>query len=147
MSRFIDDDELEQLAHNILDGNFKATEKARIILETIRQHRAYIALAECSCEKNQCVCYLPFEPKPLDIQAGDAFRQITPNGREMTLVALGVRRPSEGSLEIFTAGWPPMIVRIPDHGRVELVRKGKGITKAELRHRRDRVGGKWEDGL
>lgn len=147
MSRFIDDHELELLVHHILDGNYAATEEARAILEKIRRHREYVARAECSCETGRCACYLPFVSKPDEIQAGDTFRQITPNGREMILGALGVRRPAEGVMEIFTAGYPAAVVRIPDHGRVELVEKGNGITKAELRHRRKHWGGDWEDGL
>jgi hypothetical protein len=148
MSRFIDDDELEQFARAYIQNDNKTAAAIAVsVIDRIHQYRAYVARAECSCEVNRCVCYLPFESKPDQIQAGDAFRQITPNGRELTLGALGVRRPAEGVMEIFTAGWPAAIVRIPDHGRVELVRKGNGITKAELRHRREKVGGDWEDGL
>ena len=147
MSRYIDDQELEKLVNDILDGSYAAIEKARDIRRKISDHRAYIARAECECPVNCCECYLPSESKPDQIQAGDTFRQITPDGHELTLGALGVRRPAEGVVEIFTAGWPAAIVRIPDHGRVELVRKGNGITKAELRHRRERGWGDWEDKL
>jgi hypothetical protein len=148
MSRYIDDQELEEFVWYVVGGEYtKATKIAKNLFAKISEHKAYLARAECSCEVNKCICYLPFESRPLDIQAGDAFRQITPDGRELILGALGVRRPAEGVMEIFTAGWPAAIVRIPDHGRVELVRKGNGITKAELRHRRDKGWGDWEDGL
>jgi len=147
VSRYIEDQELATFVRMVIDGHKGAIDTAHTIHRRIREHEAYVARAECSCETNQCSCYLPFVSIPNQIQAGDTFRQITPGGRELTLGALGVRRPAEGVLEIFTAGWPPCIVRIPDHGRVELVRKGNGITKAELRHRREKFGGDWEDGL
>lgn len=147
MSRFITDEQLEEFVRDVLQEDPRRKETAIRLADAIVERRIYLARAECSCPTNGCICYLPFESKPNEIQAGDAFRQITPNGRELTLGALGVRRPAEGVLEIFTAGWPAAIVRIPDHGRVELVRKGNGITKAELRHRREHFGGDWEDGL
>lgn len=148
MSRYVEDQELKTFVRMVIDGHDKAFEIAKAIDKRIRDHELYVARAECACPVNQCSCYLSFELEPDRIQAGDTFRQITPSGRELTLGALGVRRPAEGVLEIFTAGWPAMIVRIPDHGRVELVRKGNGITKAELRHRRSAgLGGDWEDGL
>lgn len=146
MSRYIDDKEFETFVRAVLEGHQIAKDMALKALDRIRAHQAYVARAECSCQQNTCICYLSFQPDPNRIQAGDAFRQITPTGREITLGALGVRYPAEGVTEIFTAGWPAAIVRIPDHGRVELVRKGNGITKAELRHRREKVGGGWEDG-
>lgn len=147
MSRYIEDEELKTFVRMVIDGHDGAYDTARTVDRRIREHEAYVARAECSCETNKCDCYLPFVSKPDRIQAGDAFRQITPGGRELTLGALGVRYPAEGVMEIFTAGWPACVVRIPDHGRVELVRKGNGITKAELRHRRAHIGGDWEDGL
>lgn len=147
MSRYIDDDEFEVFVRAVLEGHQKAQDIALKSLDRIRDHKEYVARAECSCDVNRCICYLPFQSDPNLIQAGDTFRQITPGGRELTLGALGIRRPGEGVVEIFTAGWPPCIVRIPDHGRVELVRKGNGITKAELRHRREKMGGEWEDGF
>lgn len=147
MSRFIDDQELKTFVRMVIDGHKGGLDTAYTIDRRIREHEIYVARAECSCDANCCSCYLPSESKPNQIQAGDTFRQITPDGHELTLGALGVRHPAEGVIEIFTAGWPAAIVRIPDHGRVELVRKGTGITKAELRHRREKVGGDWEDGL
>ncbi len=147
MSRYIDDEELKTFVRMVIDGHNGAFDTAHTISRRIRDHEIYLARAECECAVNCCACYLPFESKPDQIQAGDTFRQIAPNGREITLGALGVRRPAEGVMEIFTAGWPAAIVRIPDHGRVELVRKGNGITKAELRHRREKGWGDWEDGL
>ena len=147
MSRYIDDEELKTFVRMVIDGHKGGLDTAHTIDRRIRDHEIYVARAECDCPVNSCTCYLPFESKPDQIQAGDTFRQITPDGHELTLGALGVRRPAEGVLEIFTAGWPAAIVRIPDHGRVELVRKGNGITKAELRHRRERGWGDWEDKL
>lgn len=147
MSRYINDDDLELFVRAVLEDHTTAQYTALKLLDQIRAHKAYLALAQCSCEVNRCICYLPFQADSNKIQAGDTFRQITPTGRELTLGALGVRYPAEGVMEIFTAGWPAMVVRIPDHGRVELVRKGNGITKHELKHRRESFGGDWEDGM
>lgn len=145
MSQFITDEELEKFAQEVLEDSGRR--KALEIKERIRAHKEYMARAECACETNKCECYLPMTLEPDRIQAGDTFVQTAPNGEKITLGALGTRHRGVGSFEIFTGGWPPAIVRIPEHGTAELLRKGKGITKHELKHRRAHFGGGWDDGL
>lgn len=147
MSRFITDEDLEAFVRDVLQEEPRRKETAMRIADAIAADKIYEERAKCSCQTNCCKCLLPMELVPDKIQAGDTFRQVTPEGREMTLGALGVRDRRDGRIEIFTAGWPPMIVQIPAHGTAHLVRKGPGITKEELRHRRAKVGGAWDDGL
>jgi hypothetical protein len=89
---------------------------------------------------------------PNRIQSGDAISQFIPAyGREVRLHVLGVRNWSSAPFaedswaEVCTAGWPATIVRCRDG--VKLHAKGKGITKEELRYRRNQFGGSWDDGF
>lgn len=147
MSRFITDEDLELFVREVLQEDPRRKQTALQLLDSIRAQHQYEERAKCNCVMNGCHCLLPMDIDPKQIQAGDGFEQTTPGGAKIHLHALGVRRPAIGIMEICTAGWPAAIVRTPDHGAVELTRKGKGITKAELRHRRNSFGGGWEDGL
>jgi hypothetical protein len=147
MSRYITDEDLEAFVRDVLQEEPRRKETALRLSDAIARHKAYEERARCDCGRGQCRCLIPMDLDGRRIQAGDAFTQITPDGREFHLGALGVRTLPEGRLEIFTAGWPAMTVCVPEHGRVELLRKGEGITKWELRHRRESVGGTWDDGL
>jgi hypothetical protein len=146
MSRFITDEDLETFVRDVLQEEPKRKETALRLSDQIKAQREYEDRAKCSCAINSCECYLPMDYHPNRIQAGDSFRQTSPIGSTIDLLALGVRTMDDG-LEIFTAGWPSAVVRIPAHGTVTLLEKGRGITKAQLRHRRDRWGGVWDDGL
>jgi hypothetical protein len=148
MSQFITDEDLETFVRDVLQEEPRRKETALRLSDRIRVQREYDDRAKCSCAVNSCECYLPMEIDPAKIQAGDSFRQTTPTGRTMDLFALGVRTMPGGQLDIFTAGWPPAVVRVPDHGTIAILEKGKGITKAQLRHRRERAWGSgWDDGL
>lgn len=149
MSQFIDDGELERFAKDVVDGARRAETTAARILQSIAWRREYEQRAQCSCATNACVCLLPIPRDETKIQPGDAITQTLPDGRVLTLGALGVRRHSDGTFDVCTAGWPAAIVstRYPEHGKIELAYKGNGFTKAELRHRREKFGGDWEDGL
>jgi hypothetical protein len=147
VSKFIDDQQLREFVRDVLQEEPKRKQTALEISDRIKAFDAYIARAECSCEANVCKCAATTPTRPTEIEAGDVFEQTGPHGQVLRLHALGVRRNNRNQIiEIFTAGWPAAIVRIPDHGTVKLLRKGTGITKAELRHRRESMGGGWEDG-
>lgn len=148
MSRFIEDEKLREFVNDVLQEEPRRKQTALEISDRIKRHDDYERRAACDCGVNFCECYVTFPSKPTEIEAGDGFEQLAPNGEILHLHALGVRRnPVTGAIfEIFTAGWPAVIVRVPEHGTVKLLNKGNGITKAELRHRREHFGGGWEDG-
>jgi len=147
MSQFIEDGQLRDLVADILGGRSRAVKTATEIADRIKRHDAYVERGRCSCPVNRCECKVTTPTRPHSIEAGDGFEQLLPDGQILRLHALGVRRDpnTDEPYEIFTAGWPPMIVRIPEHGSVKLLNKGTGITKEELRHRREKIGGGWED--
>lgn len=147
MSRFIEDDKLREFVNDVLQEEPRRKQTALEISNRIKVFDAYMERGRCDCH-GTCEHYVTTPSRPQEIEAGDGFEQLAPNGRVLHLHALGVRRnPVTGQIfEIFTAGWPAAVVRVPEHGTVKLLNKGKGITKAELRHRREHFGGGWEDG-
>jgi hypothetical protein len=150
MSIFIEDDRLREFVHDVLYEEPRRKKTALEISDRIKRHDDYVARAACSCATNSCGCKVTTPSRPTEIEAGDGFEQLAPSGQILRLHALGVRRDpnTDEIFEIFTAGWPAMIVRVPQDGTVKLLEghKGTGITKEELRHRRKHVGGGWEDG-
>jgi hypothetical protein len=149
MSRFIGDEDLEVFVRDVLQEEPRRKETALRLSDQIKAFKEYEDRAKCSCVLNCCNCYLPIVADPAKIQPGDAIQQVLPDGRIFTLGALGVRTHPDGTFDICTAGWPASIVstRYPEHGKVELAYKGRGFTKAELRHRREKFGDAWDDKL
>jgi hypothetical protein len=145
-------DDFEALLRGIIKQDPAAVSQAAQTIERIEKDRAYIEFAECGCVQNSCQCYLPIELDQDRIQSGDTISQFIPAyGKEIRLHVLGVRhwgnRPydPDSYAEVCTSGWPAAIVRVRDG--VKLDKKGKGITKEELRHRRRQFGGGWDDEL
>lgn len=151
MSEFISDQELEVFVRDVLMEEPRRKETAQRLSDAIAARKVYEDRSRCDCEVNCCQCYLPLVLDPGRIQAGDVFEHVMPRPgfapRVLTLGALGVRTRSDGGLDIFTAGWPPGVVRFPEAGDAVLKRKGRGITRAQLKHRREHVGDGWDDGL
>ena len=126
MSRFIDDEQLREFVHDVMTGEPSGLRTAHRLYLSFKAHDAYLERAECSCRTNMCGCIVSTPTRPNEIEAGDTFEQIDQDGRRITLLgALGVRRNASGEIsEIFTAGWPPMIVTLPRCGTVRLIAKG-----------------------
>ncbi len=147
MSQFISDQDLEVFVRDVLQEEPRRKETAMRLSDRIAEQKIYEERVRCDCSPSMCACLLPMDLDGTKIQAGDGFDVRTADGREFTFHALGVRTVDGRLVEIFTAGWPAGCYRVQDGDIVSLERKGKGITKHQLLHRRANVGGGWDDGL